>query len=158
MKAIIDHLYEGDDAWYIVYNKNFESVRLQEMDDLLKDPAYSLKIQCIRNNIFDLADFFNAKTLLLNDLHGFYSIKKVLELIPDSILKETKSVPYPTLEQVHKGDEAQNVTTKRFFHLMDDEEWQTTAHNLQLYCQNDVRAMIAVEKFIKYKYIDKTLK
>ena len=158
IKAIIDHLYEGDDAWYIVYNKNFESVRLQEMDDLLKDPAYSLKIQCIRNNIFDLADFFNAKTLLLNDLHGFYSIKKVLELIPDSILKETKSVPYPTLEQVHKGDEAQNVTTKRFFHLMDDEEWQTTAHNLQLYCQNDVRAMIAVEKFIKYKYIDKTLK
>ena len=158
IKSIIDHLYEGDNAWYIVYNKNFESVRLQEMDDLLNDPAYSVKIQCIRNNIFDLVDFFNVKTLLLSDLHGFYSIKKVLELIPDSILKETKSVPYPTLEQVHKGDEAQNVTTKRFFHLMDDEEWQTTAHNLQLYCQNDVRAMIAVEKFIKYKYIDKTLK
>ena len=157
IKSIIDHLYEGDDAWYIVYNKNFESVRLQEMDDLLKDPTYSVKIQCIRNNIFDLADFFNVKTLLLSDLHGFYSIKKVLELIPDSILKETKSVPYPTLDQIHKGDEAQNVTTKRFFHLMDDEEWKTTAHNLQLYCQNDVRAMIAVEKFIKYKYIDKTL-
>ncbi|MBO7084446.1 hypothetical protein J6W20_00660 [bacterium] len=95
---------------------------MQEMDDLLNDPTYSEKIQCIRNNIFDLADFFNVKTLLLSDLHGFYSIKKVLELIPDSILKETRSVPYPTLEQVHKGDEAQNVTTKRFFHLMDDEE------------------------------------
>ena len=158
IKAIIDHLYEGDDVWYIVYNKNFESVRLHEMDALLKDPGYHDKIECIRNNIFDLADFFNVKTLLLNDLHGFYSIKKVLELIPDSILKETKSVPYPTLQQVHKGDEAQNVTTKRFFNLMNDEDWKTTARNLQLYCQNDVRAMIAVEKFIKYKYIDKSLK
>lgn len=157
IKSIIDHLYEGDHVWYIVYNKNFESTRLQEMDDLMKDPIYHEKIQCIRNNIFDLADFFNVKTLLLNDLHGFYSIKKVLELIPNLILEETKSVPYPTLDQIHKGDEAQNVTTKRFFHLMDDEEWKTTAHNLQLYCQNDVRAMIAVEKFIKYKYIDKTL-
>lgn len=154
IKSIIDNLYEGEDVWYIVYNKNFESTRLKDMIKLLNDIEYTKKANTIIDNIFDLADFFNPqkKLILLNDLHGFYSIKKVLELIPKNILQETKTISYHELE-VYNGAIAQEVTTKRFFDLVDDSQWKEIETNLKKYCQNDVRAMIAVEKFIKTKLV-----
>jgi hypothetical protein len=33
--------------------------------------------------------------------------------------------------------------------LIDNTTWENTVNNLKLYCENDVRAMIAVEYFIR---------
>lgn len=180
LKQIIDELNDVKDAkhpanncWFVVYNKTFESSRLHEIDLLIQEKEYHDKIEEIRNNIFDLQDFFNTKQegkkLLINKLHGFYSIKDILPLIPNSIRQETKTVDYhQELINVHNGEEAQMITMRRFLNLyrnellnnpnielMTEEEWNKTAKNLQKYCENDVRAMIAVEKYIKEEFIDK---
>jgi hypothetical protein len=49
---------------------------------------------------------------------------------------------------IHNGTEAQKESTKRFFNIIDDNEWNKIANNLKIYCENDVRAMIAVEYMI----------
>ena len=159
IKSIIDTLYEGEEYWYIVFNKNFEATRLKEMKELINlsetsiemKNIYFKKIDTIINNIFDLADFFNPfkKLILLDSLHGFYSIKKILEIIPSDILLKAGTKSYHDLE-IYNGAVAQNVTTKRFFNLVNDDEWIEVEKQLQIYCQNDVRAMIAVELYVKY--------
>ena len=112
---------------------------------------YSKKIDTIINNIFDLAVFFNPFKwlILLDSLHGFYSIKKILEIIPDNILLKAGTKSYHDLE-IYNGAVAQNVTTKRFFNIVNDNEWKEIEKQLQIYCQNDVRAMIAVELYVNY--------
>ena len=159
IKSIIDTLYEDEDYWYIVFNKNFEATRLKEMKELINltnesieiKKIYAKKIDTIISNIFDLADFFNPfkNLILLDSLHGFYSIKKILEIIPNEILLKAQTKSYHDL-QIYNGAVAQNVTTKRFFKLVDDFEWNEIEKQLQIYCQNDVRAMIAVELFVNY--------
>jgi hypothetical protein len=49
---------------------------------------------------------------------------------------------------IHHGGEALNQTSRRFFGLLSDTEWNDIVHNLKVYCENDVRAMIAVERYI----------
>ena len=176
-KSIVDNLYEeGSDTWYIVYNKSFEANRLHEMDMLIAEPAYHKKIKSICDNIFDLVDFFNNTqfsdkndkiAILPKELHGYYTIKKVInDLIPEKIIESVGCTRYndPKLSAIHKGDAAKDATMLRYLssfadkELITNEEWNETCDALKKYCENDVRAMIAVEKFIKYKYIDKTLK
>jgi hypothetical protein len=50
---------------------------------------------------------------------------------------------------------AQEIATKRFWKLVDEQTWNNHVKNLQIYCENDVRAMIAVEKFAKAILSDK---
>ncbi|MBO6073461.1 hypothetical protein J6P59_07780 [bacterium] len=95
------------------------------MDLIIKEKEYHDKIELIRNNIFDLEDFFNtkqkAKKLLISKLRGFYSIKDILPLIPESIRKETKTVDYhKDLVEVHNGQQAQQITTRRFLNLFNN--------------------------------------
>ena len=173
VNKLIDTKHPKDTCWYVVYNKTFESNRLHEMDLLIKEREYHDKIEEIRNNIFDLEDFFNTqqkeKKILAEKLHGFYSIKDILPLIPKQIQDETGTMDYHSgLDIIHNGQQAQAITTKRFlnnfknmlFHdktleLMPKKEWNQVAKDLQKYCENDVRAMIAVEKYIKQEFIDK---
>ncbi|MCV3743352.1 DUF2779 domain-containing protein [Ureaplasma sp. ES3154-GEN] len=154
-KDIVDSLYHGDDYSYIVYNKSFEQTRLKEMISYINDREYTYKINCINRNMFDLADFFAVRSLekiniLIPDLHGFYSIKKVLPLVakyyPD-FFDLTKCYDYKTLE-VQNGLECQIKTTKRVFDTLNDEQWIMFTHEAKKYCENDVRAMIAVELYI----------
>ena len=172
-KCIIKHLYEGDNAWYIVYNKAFEANRLHEIDMLIAEPEYHEKIKNICDNIFDLVDFFNTThfekildkiAILPEKLHGYYTIKKVInDLIPLNILKSVGCKHYndPELSKVHKGDAAKDATMLRYLSLFSneasitDEDWKETEKALKTYCENDVRAMIAVEKYIKQEFIDK---
>jgi hypothetical protein len=51
--------------------------------------------------------------------------------------------------EIHNGSEAQMYATKRFFNLISNEEWNVISDNLKKYCENDVRAMVAVEYFVK---------
>jgi hypothetical protein len=50
---------------------------------------------------------------------------------------------------IHNGGQAQTEATKRFFNLLENEEWSVIETDLKKYCENDVRAMIAVEYFIR---------
>jgi hypothetical protein len=45
--------------------------------------------------------------------------------------------------------EAQELANKRFFNQLSDDEWAIYSDKLKKYCENDVRAMVAVEYFIK---------
>ena len=172
-KSLVDALYEGQDAWYIVYNKTFEANRLHEIDMLIADPQYHKKIKCICDNIFDLVDFFNTTSfqeisdkiaILPQKLHGYYTIKKVInDLVPQEILDSVGCYRYndPNLSKIHKGDVAKDATSLRYLSLftkkplISEDEWNDTCNALKKYCENDVRAMIAVEKYIEQEFIDK---
>ncbi|GHU28540.1 hypothetical protein FACS1894152_6310 [Bacilli bacterium] len=58
-------------------------------------------------------------------LHGFYSIKKVLPEIrkmrPD-LFDKSGSVDYKSDLQIHNGSEAQILSTKRFFGKISNDE------------------------------------
>ncbi|MCV3728286.1 DUF2779 domain-containing protein [Ureaplasma miroungigenitalium] len=153
-KDVVDSLYYGDDYSYVVYNKSFEQTRLKEMQTYINEPEYTKKITCIIRNLFDLADFFTVRNLekiniLIPDLCGFYSIKKILPLVakyyPDFFHK-TKCYDYKTLA-IGNGLECQIKTAKRVFKTLDDEQWNEFMKEAKIYCENDVRAMIAVELY-----------
>ncbi len=153
-KLIVDSIYNGSNCSYIVYNKNFERSRLEEMKLYINEIDYIKKINIINNNLYDLADFFtpSKNNIILEELHGFYSIKKVLALIekenPD-IFNLCKCKDYKKLE-IKNGGICQQETTKRFFNMLIDDEWNRLKEQLKIYCENDVRAMIAVELYINW--------
>lgn len=149
-KEIIDNLYQGSEYSYVVYNKTFEENRLKEMQSLINDKEYTDKIKIIIKNIFDLANFFkvssNNQVVFVKELGGFYSIKKVLPLVDKyakEIFKKTKCVDYHDLN-ISNGVECQNKSLLRFYNALDDKEWSIVVDNSKIYCENDVRAMIAV--------------
>lgn len=151
-KNVVDSIYNGYDCSYVVYNKNFERSRLEELKVYINDNSYTNKINIINNNLYDLADFFtpSKNNFLLKQLHGFYSIKKVLALIEKSnpeIFNLCKCKDYKKLE-IKNGAICQQETTKRFFDMLSDDKWMKLEKELKIYCENDVRAMIAVELFI----------
>lgn len=152
-KAIVDSLHQGNDYSYIVYNKSFERSRLNEMKGYIGDNSYNLKIDCIIENMVDLADLFDFRKelVIFKELFGFYSIKKVLPLVSKydpKIFRDVQCLDYKKLE-INNGKLCQDKTTQRFFNLMNQKEWDQLAIELKQYCENDVRAMVAVEYFIK---------
>ncbi|WP_031489234.1 DUF2779 domain-containing protein [Ureaplasma canigenitalium] len=158
-KDIIDALYQGNDASYIVYNETFEKSRLKEMAKYINEVEYIKKVEIINKNVVDLAKFFTVSSkgyyLFYPELYGFYSIKKVLPLIynkDNSVYFEAKCLDYKKLD-VKNGLECQNMTTMRFFNQMTGEQWIEFMNNAKVYCENDVRAMVAV-----YLFIEKELK
>lgn len=154
-KKIIDELYCGPEYSYIVYNKSFESSRLKEMIEYINEESYAQKINVIRENLFDLADFFTLKKektpIFIKEFGGFYSIKKVLPFIENNhseLFEITNCKDYKKLN-VTNGLDCQNKTTIRFFNMMCQEEWEQLKKDISIYCENDVRAMIAVELLVK---------
>lgn len=154
-KEIVDALHRGPDYSYIVFNKTFEKGRLLEFKEYLNDPVYSAKIDDIVNNLFDLADFFKVSKdlapILIQELYGFYSIKKILAFISDrypQLFIITKCKDYQSLP-VSNGSVCQNKTMARFYNVLSDDEWKLLSDNLKIYCENDVRAMVAVELLVK---------
>lgn len=158
-KEIVDKLYEGSNYSYIVYNKTFEKKRLEEFKDYLDDVEYSKKIDIIIDNLFDLADFFKVSasghTIFVKELGGFYSIKKVLPLVEKyekDIFEQTKCLDYHDLN-ISNGLQCQTKSLQRFFKIIQDEhEWNQIVEDSKKYCENDVRAMVAVLFFIKKLY------
>ncbi|WP_412032400.1 DUF2779 domain-containing protein [Malacoplasma muris] len=154
-----EYIVDGDnnnEISYVVYNKTFERSRLKEIDLKLNNKEYTIKIEHIINNLYDIADFFTISAkrgyyIFIKELKGFYSIKKVLPLIskyaPD-IFNLTNCLNYNDLE-ISNGRICQEKTIQRFFKSINDEEWLQLEDKLKTYCENDVRAMIAVEYFIK---------
>lgn len=154
-KEIIDNLYQGNEYSYVVYNQTFEKSRLKEMIDFINDGEYTKKIQIIIDNLFDLADFFKISkdktTVFFKELGGFYSIKKVLPLVQKyapNIFITTNCVDYKTLE-IYNGLVCQTKSLARFYGNVNDLEWKEIETNSKLYCENDVRAMVAVLEWVK---------
>ncbi|MDE7221942.1 MAG: DUF2779 domain-containing protein [Ureaplasma sp.] len=160
LKEMIDALYCGSEYSYVVYNKTFETGRLKEINNYLNDPEYSKKINTIIDNIYDLAEFFSVSAekycILIRKLGGFHSIKKILALIEEyanDIFKLTNCVDYKKLA-IQSGLMCQNKSMQRFFNneekqYVTDEEWEEVVTQSKKYCENDVRAMIAVYEFVK---------
>lgn len=69
-------------------------------------------------------------------------------MIDQRFLDASRTVSYQSLK-VQKGDVAQELTLARFLNCLDEQQWAQTALELKQYCENDVRAMIAIELFIK---------
>ncbi|HHU24797.1 MAG: DUF2779 domain-containing protein [Bacilli bacterium] len=135
----------------IVYNENFEKLRLKELAILF--PDLSEKLWNIRNHIFDL--FFVLKgnqkmfTPLLegkfgkdrpkqinyyhNNMHGSFSIKKILPLFTD--------LSYSDLE-VKNGTEAMLVYSQLPY--LTEKEYQEKYLALREYCKQDTWAMVEI--------------
>jgi hypothetical protein len=153
-KNIIDSIYAGIDYSYVVYNKSFECSRLNEMAAYLNDEHYFSKVKTINENIYDLAELFDPRKNLITivGLHGNYSIKNVLPIVEQyalDIFEQTGCKNYHSFELIQNGGQALNQTSRRFFNLVNDEQWHTIVSHLKAYCENDVRAMIAVEYYAK---------
>lgn len=159
-KKIIDSILPSKDLdeckkySYVVYNKTFEKTRLKEMAEYIGEDEYKEKVSLIVNNIFDLADLFiispDKPSIIFKKLYGYYSIKKILPLIQKydiSIFNQVGCKDYTTLD-IHNGSDAQLWATKRFFGKVSDNEWSKIHNQLATYCNNDVRAMIAVEYLV----------
>lgn len=159
-KYIIDQILlevtNPDDYNFVVYNKSFEKTRLDEMGLLINEKEYFIKINNIIRNLWDLADYFNIREkdscIYVWELKGYYSIKYVLNMImnknPD-LFKKTGCKNYKELN-IQNGLQAQSKATLRFFGIINNDEWELDAQSLKEYCENDVRAMIAVEYWIDF--------
>ena len=151
-KKVVDDLYEGDEYSYIVYNQAFEKSRLKEIAQFIDEEEYTKKINVIIENLYDLADFFspNKQLIVIRELGGFYSIKKVLPLVEKyayNFFVQAGCKDYKSLK-IQNGLSCQQKTTARFFNSLNDEQWKELVENISIYCENDVRAMIAVEYFV----------
>ena len=69
------------------------------------------------------------------------------------IFNDTKCIDYNTLE-IKNGLICQSKTLLRFYNKVSDEEWNKIVFNSKKYCENDVRAMIAVLKFVEKLFSD----
>ncbi|AJR12100.1 Domain of uncharacterised function(DUF2779) [Mesomycoplasma dispar] len=162
---IIDKIYLENADFYVVFNKSYELTRLKEMVEIIfknylkemphhlaveKIQKYQLKIDKIIEKTLDLKDPFAKYWIVVSDLKGFYSIKKIENFINKYEYKlEHLIVPYKQLA-VKNGLEAMVHSIDRYFDFIGDNEWEKTKKNLQLYCQNDVIAMIMVYDFLNF--------
>ncbi|XBA51221.1 DUF2779 domain-containing protein [[Mycoplasma] cavipharyngis] len=160
-KEIIDRIYvePNKNAKYIVYNKSFENTRLKEMAKIINEPIYFNKIINIIENTIDLADFFDYRktTILCQKLKGYYSIKKVINLISEQFLTQAKAISYDQIEKVRNGSICQNLCNQRYLNRINNQLWEHNAKLMKQYCENDVRVMIAAE-FLIVDIMEKAIK
>ncbi|MCR8612936.1 MAG: DUF2779 domain-containing protein [Mycoplasma sp.] len=162
---IIEKIYANKANFYVVYNQAYENTRLKEMLEYLyfgKHKKYEKAKEYVRyiiDNTVDLAKFFscsknNLPIILIPELYGFHSIKKIEKYITNSGLQlETMITPYKELE-VQNGLMAMELAIKRSTGILGDNEWKKISEKLKIYCENDVRAMIMVKDFISKIYND----
>jgi hypothetical protein len=139
----------------IVYNQTFEKTRLKELARLF--PMYVKELLNIRDHVFDLLHVLEGnKQMFLpyadpdmnpkeaeewagrinyyhNDMHGSYSIKKILPLFSD--------LSYQVL-QVRNGTEA--VMAYSRLPNLTEEEYERLYLALRTYCQQDTWAMVEI--------------
>lgn len=156
-QQIIDAIYhQQPNTAYVVFNKNFENNRLIEMAQMINQPQYFQKVQTIINNTIDLADFFlttpNNLQIIVQKLNFYYSIKKIIEIIPQKYLKQSKAISYQQLTRIQNGLVCQSLAINRAMTINNtnktEAEWNEVSQLMQQYCENDVRSMIAIELWI----------
>jgi hypothetical protein len=139
-KQIVDkilpskNLNECGQYHYIVYNKSFEKSRLKAIDEYLSqnsiDRSYHNKINIICDNLFDLADFFNIYNvkdgyLYVKQLHGYYSIKRILPIVEKfapKIFSLTGCKNYKKDLKINNGSDASETASLRFLNRISNAE------------------------------------
>ncbi|AHH45415.1 DUF2779 domain-containing protein [Mesomycoplasma bovoculi] len=162
---IIDKIYASDADLYVVFNKGYEHSKLNEMLKLIEDnlsvdfdrhivlekiQPYRQKVYEIIEKTVDLKDPFAQGWIVISDLKGFFSIKKIEHFITKYNYQLNHLItPYKMLK-VQNGLMAMQKGIQRYLNLIADKEWVSVKKNLQDYCQNDVVAMIMVYDFILF--------
>lgn len=158
IKSLINDVDLTNGGTVIVYNENFEKTRLKELAEIF--PEYSKELLNIREHIFDLCQVLNGKgkmymedflyqknkkalptfTFYNNNLHGSFSIKKVLPIF--------SSLTYSTLD-VKNGTEA--ILTYGILPTLTEKEYQEKYLALRKYCRQDTWAMVEILWNLKKK-------
>lgn len=160
---IIDKIYDNTADLYVVFNKSYEHSKLKEMLNLIHDnlssqfekhiviekmESYTRKVNEIIDKTIDLKDPFAKGWMVVSDLKGFFSIKKIENFITKYSYELTHLItPYKKLK-VQNGLMAMQKGIERYLGLIGDNEWVGVKKHLQDYCQNDVVAMIMVYDFL----------
>ena len=158
---IIKSIYSNRVSSYVVYNKSYENTRLDEMIRALSfarhnkiDDAINM-VDFIKSKTIDLADFFishrnKLPIVLIPDLFGYYSIKKIEKYITSKKVNlKTMITPYEELE-IQNGSMAMMKAISRATNIMGDNEWKEIITKLEVYCENDVKAMIMIKEFLEH--------
>lgn len=148
LKQVINHLYESDDCWYVVYNKSFEVNRLQEIAQLLNDEEMNKKITGICNNLFELSAFFtkNPKAVLLEPLHGYYSLQAFVSWLATIKQNQSKKTKW---QKIINSSQANVMFANRFFKQINDAEWNSECiDKLQQYGAFYLHIMQAIEQYL----------
>ncbi|MBQ8293107.1 MAG: DUF2779 domain-containing protein [Bacilli bacterium] len=154
-ESLIKNIDLSNGGTVIVYNEAFEKTRLKELAKIYPDLAEDLLN--IRDHVFDLLFVLKGNSKMFypllsneldskekeelakeinyyhNNLHGSYSIKKVLPIFTD--------LSYANLE-VHNGTEA--VYVYGLLPTLTDKEYEEKYLALRKYCQQDTWAMVEV--------------
>lgn len=148
VKQMIHDIDLSQGGTVIVYNKSFEHTRIKEFAILF--PQYAAELSKINDHMFDLLDLVKTKSDLYqglgfseeeskrvnyyhNNLHGSYSIKKVLPIFSD--------LTYHGLP-VANGTEAIAAYAK--FSYLPAEDIAIIRRDLFEYCKQDTWAMVVV--------------
>ncbi len=137
----------------MVYNKAFENSRMKEMGDFF--PEYRKDLDKIRDHIFDLLDALKGNEKLFdailpkeakdrfkeeprftfyhNNMHGSFSIKKILPLFTN--------LTYANLV-VKNGTEA--IVTYGQLPTLTEQEYNNKYLALRVYCRQDTWAMVEI--------------
>ena len=147
-KKLIETIDLTNGGTVLVYNKNFECTRIAELANFF--PEYKNELLNIKNRIFDLKDLvennqklysslgftkdeLNTINYYNNNLHGSFSIKKVLPLFSKLSYKDLS---------IANGLEAQAAYAK--FSSLPEDELQELRQNLSIYCRQDTWAMVVI--------------
>lgn len=149
VKKMIEYIDLSNGGTVLVYNKNFEHTRIKEFANFF--PEYRKELENINEHMFDLLDLVSTSKKLYHDelgfgeeesgvnnyyhnnLHGSYSIKKVLPVFSNLTYKGMN---------VANGTEAIAAYAK-FPHLS-SEDLHKVRTDLITYCKQDTWAMVVV--------------
>lgn len=153
IKHLIQDIDLSNGGCVMVYNKSFEKTRLKELARIF--PAYKKELDTINDAIFDLLEILNGSekfygsflspdmlekflngpkfTFYSNELHGSFSIKKVLPIFTN--------LTYKNLE-VKNGTEA--ILTYGLLAKLSDKEYKEKYQALRVYCRQDTWAMVEI--------------
>lgn len=123
-------------ACVLAYNMSFEKGCIMRLSDYL--PEYSEKLNIIHAHIDDLMIPFQKRWYYRYDMHGSYSIKKVLP----SLFPDDPALNYANLKTVHKGDEA--MMEFKMLPTYDEEKRKEVREALLRYCELDTFAMVRI--------------
>lgn len=121
----------------IVYNKGFESARLNEIAEDF--PIYQSRCEAMNLRMKDLMTPFSQKHYYTPEMQGSYSIKKVLPaLVPE--------MNYDTLN-IKEGGNA-SITFESLYREVDETIIKQNRDDLLAYCKLDTLAMVEILKVL----------
>ena len=126
----------GEDGPIVVYNQPFESGRIKVLAQMLPDRA--TRLLRLRDRLFDLLPPIRNH-YYHPDLHGSFSIKKVLPTV-------VPGLRYDTLEGVQDGGAAQAAYLEAIAPSITEAERERICLQLRRYCSLDTEAMLMLLK------------